>query len=151
MRGKMLTVLLLSLGLAGQAASQEASKTPMEVAQSFERHFNAGDVKALLGLYQTDSVFVAAPGTSMKGTQQIRSALEQFLAAKMPIHVQVRQIYATDRTALIISDWVLEGTDASGKAVRQTGTGADVVTKGPDGHWRYAVDNPFGVASPATH
>ncbi len=33
--------------------------------------------------------------------------------------------------------------------LRLARTGADVVARQPDGTWLYAVDNPFGVATPA--
>lgn len=58
-----------------------------------------------------------------------------------------RHVYATDDLALLIVDWVIEGT-ADGRPVRIEGTATDVARRGPDGRWRYAVDNPFGTAVP---
>lgn len=42
----------------------------------------------------------------------------------------------------------LEGTGPDGAAVRLAGTATDVARRGPDGLWRYVIDNPFGT-SPA--
>ncbi|MGW7439121.1 YybH family protein [Streptomyces sp. NPDC054849] len=56
--------------------------------------------------------------------------------------------YTAGDIALLIVDWSIEGTGPDGAAVRLAGTATDVARRGPDGLWRYVVDNPFGT-SPA--
>lgn len=142
-------IALAGLGAACGVGAQDAPRSPLEVAQTFERRFNAADLEGLTRLYAPGSVFVPAPGVQLKEPAQIRGALQQFLDAKLPIKLTVRQVYATEQTALVVFDWVMEGTGADGKPTKLTGTGADVVTRQPDGTWLYAIDNPFGVAQPA--
>jgi len=45
-------------------------------------------------------------------------------------------------------DFVIDGVAAHGGRVHIEGTATDVARRGPDGYWRYAIDNPFGVAGP---
>ncbi|MFE0124889.1 YybH family protein [Streptomyces parvus] len=56
-----------------------------------------------------------------------------------------RHTYVSGDLALLIVDWVVEGRAAHGGQVRIAGTATDVARRGPDGLWRYVVDNPFGT------
>ena len=51
----------------------------------------------------------------------------QFMGAKLPIKVTVRQVYQGQDTAIIVSDWTMEGNGPDGKLISLAGTGADVV------------------------
>ncbi|MFK0122418.1 hypothetical protein ACIQSP_03790 [Streptomyces nigra] len=46
--------------------------------------------------------------------------------------------------APLIVDRVIDGTGPEGQDVHVEGT-ADIAQRGPDGGWRYVVDNPFGT------
>lgn len=140
-------ILATGLALAGGVHAQGLPTAPLEVAQAFERHFNAGDVEGLLRLYAKNAVFVPAPGVALQDAASIRGALQQFLAAKLPIKLQVRHIYQAGNTALIIHDWTMEGAGPDGKPMKMSGSGADVVSRQADGTWVYAIDNPMGVAA----
>ncbi|MYV60205.1 DUF4440 domain-containing protein, partial [Streptomyces sp. SID4931] len=74
-------------------------------------------------------------------------AHRDFLALRVPIRVAPRHTYVSGDLALLIVDWVVEGRAAHGGQVRITGTATDVARRGPDGFWRYVVDNPFGTAA----
>jgi ketosteroid isomerase-like protein len=43
--------------------------------------------------------------------------------------------------ALLIVGWSIAGLDAQG-------TATDVARRGPDGRWRYVIDNPYGTGTP---
>jgi ketosteroid isomerase-like protein len=45
----------------------------------------------------------------------------------------------------LIVDWVIDGTGPEGQAVHVEGTATDIARRGPDGRWRYVIDNPFGT------
>ena len=142
-------VALAALGAACGADAQDAPRSPIEVAQAFERRFNAADLDGLTRLYAPGSVFVPAPGVALTEPGPIRGALQQFLDTKLPMRIAVRQVYSTGQTALVVFDWTLEGNGPDGKPMKLAGTGADVVARQADGTWLYAIDNPFGVAQPA--
>ncbi|MBH3424905.1 MULTISPECIES: YybH family protein [Pseudomonas] len=143
---KNITLALLTLSFAGFSYAQALPQTPLQVAQAFEKDFNANNLNGLMRLYGPHSIFVPSPGVSLNTPEQIRGALTQFMAPKVPIKMVVRQIYQNKETALIISDWSIKGTDPQGNPVDLSGTGADIAAKRPDGSWGYAIDNPFGVA-----
>ncbi|EMV8751944.1 nuclear transport factor 2 family protein [Escherichia coli] len=143
------SAVVLSLATLGSSVqAQDLPQSPIEVAHAFERHFNAADLDSLTKLYGEGSLFVPAPGVQLQEPAQIRDALTQFMASKVPIKLTVRQVYQAGDTALVVFDWVMNGTGADGKQVDMTGTGADVVVRQADGAWVYAIDNPFGVAQP---
>lgn len=66
----------------------------------------------------------------------------------MPISVTPRHTYVAGDLALLIVDWVIDGTGPDGARVHLEGTATDVARRGADGCWRYVIDNPFGTAQP---
>lgn len=139
---------MLSLLFIGGAHAKGLPKTPAEVSQAFEHHFNASDLDGLAKLYGPRSIFVPAPGVKLQDPAQIRDALKQFTASRVPIKLTVRQVYEAGNTALVVFDWAMKGTGVDGKPVDMSGTGADVMTRQKSGNWLYAIDNPFGVTQP---
>jgi ketosteroid isomerase-like protein len=114
-----------------------------ELHTAWADRFNALDVDGMLALAETESVFVPQPGVVTSG-DGAREALEQFLAIRLPITMNVRNVYAVGDVAVVIADWSLKGTGADGSEVDMSGSTADVARRGPDG-WKFVVDNPFGT------
>ena len=56
--------------------------TPEQIHRLFEEAFNAGDLDALMELYETDAALIAQPGSIASGGEQARAALQGFLALK---------------------------------------------------------------------
>ncbi|PJN28879.1 DUF4440 domain-containing protein [Streptomyces sp. CB02613] len=110
-----------------------------------ERAFNTFDAEVVDRLYEFDALFVPRPGQPTTGPGRI-PAHRDFLALRVPIRVTPRHTYVSGDLALLIVDWVVEGRAAHGGQVRIAGTATDVARRGPDGFWRYVVDNPFGTA-----
>jgi SnoaL-like protein len=48
----------------------------------FEEAFNAGDLDALMELYEPDAALIAQPGSVAHGGEQARAALQGFLASR---------------------------------------------------------------------
>ncbi|MFD0423541.1 YybH family protein, partial [Streptomyces parvus] len=109
-----------------------------------ERAFNTFDAEVVDRLYEADALFVPRPGRPTTGPGRI-PAHRDFLALRVPIRVTPRHTYVAGDLALLIVDWVVEGRAAHGGQVRIAGTATDVARRGPDGFWRYVVDNPFGT------
>ncbi|MEV4253510.1 DUF4440 domain-containing protein [Spirillospora sp. NPDC049652] len=118
---------------------------PEDVPMVFAERFNSGDLEAVAEVYEDGAVFVPGPGTALTGDQAL-AANAEFVGLGLPITVRPRHVYATDDLALLIVDWSIDGTDPDGEAVHIEGTATDVARRGPDGHWRYVIDNPFGTA-----
>jgi uncharacterized protein (TIGR02246 family) len=108
---------------------------------------NAGDLEALMALYEPDAALVAQPGQTVAGSEAIRAALAWLLSLKGAIAIEPRQIIEADGIGLLISDWRMTATGADGAPVELTGRTTDIARRQPDGAWRVVIDNPYGVAA----
>ncbi|MFD3946013.1 YybH family protein [Streptomyces sp. NPDC058579] len=105
--------------------------------------FNAGDVDAVNAMYTDDAVAVWERGVPLTGQARI-DAVREFLAAGPTMTAVPRQSFVAGDTALLIVDWTIDTKGPDGNPERLTGVGVDVLRQGADGHWRYAVDDPYG-------
>ncbi|WP_447920293.1 YybH family protein [Achromobacter aegrifaciens] len=142
------TALLMGAGMTA-AMAQELPNSPMALTKTFEQRFNARDLDGLAALYRKEGILVSESGAPLSGAEKIRGEMAKFLSVGLPIKVTVRQVYQADGTALIITDWLMEGKDAQGRQTRMNGTSTDVATRRPDGKWQYAIDNPRGLEATA--
>src|SRR5215217_7320952 len=116
-------------------------------APTVRRSLSAGDLEAPMSLYEAEASLLAQPGEDhAKGTENIRAALQAFLATEPMFTLQVRQIFEADDLALSFADWNLTGTGPDGEAIEMSGQTSDVLRRQPDGTWRFVIDNPFGSA-----
>lgn len=111
----------------------------------FVSAFNSGDPAAVDRVYEEHGVLVPAPGEPVTGVQRI-AANEYLLGFGVPIEARPRHVYVAGDLALLIVDWSIRGTARDGTEVDLAGTATDVARRGPDGYWRYVIDNPFGTA-----
>jgi uncharacterized protein (TIGR02246 family) len=136
------------MGVSAEALAMDTS-LPLKAADidpAFEKAFNAGDVDALLKLYDEQSVLVAEPGKPVQGLENIRRALTGFLALKLPIQLTVRHVYENGDIGFCVADWTIAGKAPDGKDVKVGGTSAEVVKKTSGGNWVYVIDSPYGTA-----
>ncbi|WP_086820154.1 nuclear transport factor 2 family protein [Allokutzneria sp. NRRL B-24872] len=108
----------------------------VRLPEQFREAFNSASSSAVDALYEPDGVFVDGPGTPTTGLDRKR-ANEKMLALGEPIEVRPRHAYVAGDIALLIVDWSIGDV---------RGTATDVARRGPDGVWRYVIDNPFGTA-----
>jgi uncharacterized protein (TIGR02246 family) len=122
-----------------------AAKTPEECDALFERYLNAGDLEALVDLYEPGATLLPNPGESAVGHAAIREALSAFVAVKAHIRLHVGQVTrAGDDLAMLYGDWSGHFTDPDGARVEIAGQSVEVVRRQPDGTWRFVLDDPYG-------
>jgi uncharacterized protein (TIGR02246 family) len=120
------------------------ARTPEECDSLFERHLNAGDLDALVALYEPTATLVASPGELSVGHPAIRDALGGFIAAKAQMRLTVGQILRSgDDLAVLYNDWSGHYTDPDGARVEVAGQAIEIVRRQPDGSWLFAVDDAF--------
>ncbi|GAA2592808.1 hypothetical protein GCM10010435_84780 [Winogradskya consettensis] len=124
----------------------ELTSDAAKQTEIYVRAFNAGDAGKLNQLYTDDAVSIWEPGRPLTG-QAHRDALAEFLAQRPVMAATVRHSYVTGDTTLLVVDWTITTEEASGEKQELAGVGLDVLRLGPDGKWRYAIDNPFGEES----
>ena len=122
------------------------ARSPEEVHQLWESAMNAGDLEAVLELYEPDATVVPQPGQVVTGTDAIREVMSGFLALQPRFELRPRQVLVTGDVALLMSEWTMQATGPDGSPVQMTATTSDVARRQADGSWRFAIDNPYGTA-----
>ncbi|MEE1797996.1 nuclear transport factor 2 family protein [Streptomyces sp. NPDC101062] len=117
---------------------------PDQLSTAFELAFNSGRLEAIQQLFAPNAMRVLAPGQYQTGEEMWKSA-EATLPDRLPVTLSVRHIYTVDDTALLICDYVHEGTGPDGTHQRVEGTAADILRRGADGVWRCLISNPPGT------
>jgi uncharacterized protein (TIGR02246 family) len=119
---------------------------PETVIQRFGELLAAGDVDALIELYEPEATFAPQPGKTAVGHEEIRAALTAFLAVRPRIEGEIEKVLSAGDTALVANRWKLTGTAPDGTPVNMSGRSADVLRRRPDGSWGIVIDDPWGAA-----
>jgi ketosteroid isomerase-like protein len=108
-----------------------ASRTPEELDVLFAKAINAGDIEAVVKLYEPGACLMPQPGQVVSGTKAVREALGGFIAMKPRITLDVKKLAETEGIALTTSKWVLEGTGPDGKPLTIEGQSAEIARRQP--------------------
>ena len=119
--------------------------TPEQVLQSIVDGINAGNLDALMTLYEPEAAFATQPGSLTHGLPGVRGALAGFLALKGKLDLKVTRVLEASGLALVITVWSFTGTGPDGKPVKLATKSADVLRRQADGSWRLVIDNPWGT------
>ena len=118
---------------------------PQDVDRLFAAALNAGDLDALVALYEPQAALTPEPGKTVPGHAAIREALSGFVAGKPRIEIVPRVIAQTGDLALVSARWKLSMTGPDGNPAEIAGQSVEVLRKQAAGHWLFALDEPFGV------
>ena len=118
--------------------------TPEQIHQLFESAFNAADIDSLMELYESNAALIAQPGSVGHGSEQVRAALQGFLALKGRITLNTKLVFTVGDLAYLSNTWSLNGTGPDGNPVTLGATTAEVARRQADGTWRYVIDNAWG-------
>lgn len=116
-----------------------------DMAGAFADAFTAGNVEALVSLYEDQAVLAPQPGARVVGKPGIREAFTRMTARRPRMTMTAAMIMERDGLALVRHDWVMTGFDAEGKPMERRGTSAEVLRRQPDGRWLYVLDHPTGI------
>lgn len=116
----------------------------------FLKHFSAGDLDALIELYEPDAVFVGPDGTEAAGKEAVRGALHSLLSLP-ELSFTYNPYFAAQSGDLVLmhASWSITGRDPEGGPVALSGVTVEVARRSEDSGWRYVVDCPFGTAAVA--
>ena len=127
-----------------------AARAPEDLDRLFAGAMNAGDLDALVELYESDASLTPAPGKVVVGIDAIREALRGFLDGKPKMTLSPRVVARSGDLALLTSKWELSMTGADGKPAKMGGQSVEIARRQPDGNWLFAIDLPVGIESPPT-
>ena len=119
--------------------------TPEEVLNSIVDGINAGDVDALMPLYEPEAGFAAQPGMLSHGPTGVREGLAGFVGMKGKLDLKVTRVLEAHDLALVTTAWSFAGTGPAGQPVSLASKSADVLRRQADGSWRFVIDNPWGT------
>ena len=125
------------------------ARTPEEIDTLFAKSLNAGDLDALMTLYEPQAALMPSPGKVVTGACAIREALAGFIAAKPSMTITARTLAQAGDVALVSATWQVAIDGPDGKRASMSGTSAEVVRRQPDGRWLFAIDFPFGAQASA--
>ena len=126
--------------------------TPEDLDRLFGEGINAGNVEAVLALYEPTAVLVGQDGNPAVGLDQIRIQLVGLVAAKMALRLDaVKAVKAGTDLALVHSDWSATATTPDGNTAEMSIRATEVGRRQASGNWLFAIDDPFarGSAQPS--
>ena len=118
--------------------------SPDEMAGTFIERFNARDGDGLLALYAPEAVFTFDGVTFARGLDEIKVALDGFLVSPMTLRGKyVGAPLVAGDVAMCSLRW--EMLNAEGW-IDQDGISTEVLKRGSDGLWRFAIDDATGAS-----
>ena len=117
---------------------------PEDWPRVFEQHLNAGDLDAVMALYEPEARFVTKSGETLIGRDRIRKVVGGLIEAKGRLYSRVVRAVTVGDIAQLYTDF--EGTmnDESGKSVAIRNKAIEVLRRQPDGTWKLIVGDPNG-------
>jgi uncharacterized protein (TIGR02246 family) len=117
---------------------------PEDCDRLFAEAVNAGDLAAVLALYEEDGCFVQREGVAA-GRAAIRTVIAEMLAKEPRLTCRVWKIVGCgEDLALLYNDWTLSMKGPDGSRLDRSGKALELVRRQPDGTWRFAIDDPYG-------
>ena len=122
-----------------------AATEPDQIHGLFQEAFNAGDIEALMALYEPDATLIPQPGAIAEGPAAIRESLRWFLDRGGTITLDTKLVVRVGDLAFLANRWSLTGaTMPDGSPAELGATTAEVARQQPDGTWLYVIDNAWG-------
>ena len=118
---------------------------PEQLDEIFAKALNAGDLDALVDLYEPEASLSPQAGHVVTGTKAIREALSAFVGLKPTISLTVKTLARAGDVALTSATWELAGTGPDGTPIKMGGQSAEVSRRQPDGTWLFVIDFAFGL------
>ena len=126
-------------------AALNAPHDPARLHEHFSTSCNAGDLDALLGLYEPDAVIVERTGELTRGTGPIREHLYKLLAMQPAMQILSSRTVLAGDLAVSSSHWRCDATAPDGSHVQLEYHGSELSRRQPDGNWKIVIDNPWGA------
>jgi ketosteroid isomerase-like protein len=121
------------------------ARKPEDLGRLFTDALNAGDLDALMQLYEPGAMLRPGPDQIAAGSDAMRAALAGFLGMKPRFKLAAKTLGEVGDLALTSSKWELSGTGPDGAPVTMNGQGVEVARRQADGTWRWVIDTPWGL------
>lgn len=116
-----------------------SAKSPEEICRLFQQSMAAGDLDALLNLYDAEAVFLNRSGEIRRGREELKEVLAPLAATQPRFEYHIRQIIQSGDIALMHTDWKISAPRPDFQYA------IEVARRQPDGTWRWLIGDPFTV------
>lgn len=121
----------------------EKAQTPADCDRLFAHYVKAGDLDALVALYEPDARLVHQDGTVAIGREQIADSLRPLTNVRADMRMNVVKSIAYGDVAIQYNEWTLTIPNAEGRLNESRGMAVECLRRQADGGWLYAIDDPF--------
>jgi uncharacterized protein (TIGR02246 family) len=120
------------------------ARTPEDCDRLFAEHANAGDLDALVALYEPQASLIQQDGSAAIGHAAIRKALGELLGSSPRIQMKTARLAkgGAGDLAVLYSEWSIASNGPDGRRAEMAGRSVEVVRRQADGSWRFAIDDP---------
>ena len=115
------------------------AKTPEEICSLFKKYMAAGDIEALLNIYDEKAVFLNQSCEVLKGREALRQVLGPLASAKAVFDFNIKQVIQAGDIALMHTEWKVSAPEVMSQYA------IEVARRQSDGSWRWLIGDPFTV------
>jgi uncharacterized protein (TIGR02246 family) len=126
------------------AMSTISPHKPEDWSRQFVEHFNAGDLDAVMSLYEPEARFVTGSGETLVGRDAIRKVLGDLIEAKTQFQSRVVRTAIVGDIAQLYTDFEGTRVDDAGKTIPVRNKAIEVLRRQPDGSWKLIMGDPNG-------
>src|ERR1700682_1689361 len=117
---------------------------PEDLYPALGEAYNAGDLEALLSLYDPKAAYVIKPGRVPGSPTELRAALQHVIALGGRLAVDPQSFTRFDDLVLVLGTFMLSGRRGGGTPFERASRFADGLRRQPDGSGLIDLDNPYG-------
>lgn len=132
-----------------QSTTTNPTRSPLTDPATLHEHFvaacNAGDLDALLDLYEPGAVIVERTGELTTGHEEVRAHIAALLAMKPVMRIIASTTAVNGDVALSSSHWQCRAVAPDATVIDLEYRGSELARRQPDGTWRLVIDNPWGA------
>jgi len=120
------------------------ARMPEDCDRLFGELVNAGNLDALVDLYEPGASLLQQDGSAAVGHAAIRAALGELLGSNPRIQMKTARMGkgGAGDLAVLYSEWSLATTGPDGARTELAGRSVEVVRRQADGSWKFAIDDP---------
>jgi ketosteroid isomerase-like protein len=115
-----------------------SAKCPEDICRLFQQAMTAGDIDAVLRVYDPEAVFLNRAGEVKKG-EGLRQELAPFVAEKALFDFNIKQVIRSGDIALMHTEWQVSSPQPMSVYA------IEVARRQPDGTWRWLIGDPFTI------
>src|SRR5262249_28485485 len=115
---------------------------PEDWPRLFEQHFNAGDLDAVMALYEPGARFVTQTGDTVIGRGAIPNVLRAMVNATTRLRSRVVRAVTVGDIAQLYTDFEGTAVDSSKKTVSVSNKAIEILRRQPDGDLKLIIGDP---------